>query len=628
MINWIYLAGALISLIIGLLVYCKGAKKEVKKIFLLFSITVFYWGITYYGLSTSSGYDVAYIWHKIGALWPFAIATLLHFALVFAGKEKWFKRKLIYISLYGPAIIFSVVEIFSDNLYRLVKLDSGWSSTMADRSSLFFYSSNLWSLFCVLLSIFICISFYLSTRKYKEKKQVSYVIMGLFMPILFSISTEIMLPSFLESNIPNLTFVGYSIGLILISFPIVRYDLFEIKTKFAAEKIISEMPDMLMLVDTEGRIQEVNRSTMENLKYSKDELIGRSTESLFKIQKRINKGWRNDGINKYNGLSGKQNILISKNGRKIPVYVSKSPIKDDSGSIIGTLFICKDITDIKKRDRKIRQYVKKLEDNELAMLSMMEDLRLSKKEIESLNKNLEKKVAERTAEVKKLLKQKDDFIHMLGHDLKNPMTPLSALIPVVKERIDDPKSLEILDVVTENVEYMKALVFKTLKLARLNSPTTKFDLEYINLFDESKKAINSNKMIFEENNINIKNNIDKNLTVYADELRLNELFKNILTNSVKYTPDGGNIELDAEDKGDFVKVSVSDDGIGMDEEQLVHIFDEFYKADSARHDFDSSGLGLPICKRIVKKHGGKIWANSKGKGKGTTFFFTLKKDDK
>ena len=61
----------------------------------------------------------------------------------------------------------------------------------------------------------------------------------------------------------------------------------------------------------------------------------------------------------------------------------------------------------------------------------------------------------------------------------------------------------------------------------------------------------------------------------------------------------------------------------MTPEQMTHVFDEFYKADWSRHDFDSSGLGLPICKRIVEKHGGKIWVESKGVGKGSTFYFTL-----
>jgi two-component system sensor histidine kinase VicK len=104
---------------------------------------------------------------------------------------------------------------------------------------------------------------------------------------------------------------------------------------------------------------------------------------------------------------------------------------------------------------------------------------------------------------------------------------------------------------------------------------------------------------------------------------LTELFDNLIGNSVKYSPDGGTITIDAKQDKDFVTVSIKDTGKGMTEEQLSHMFDEFYKADEARHDFDSSGLGLPICKRIVEKQSGKIWAESQGEGKGTTMFFTL-----
>ena len=111
--------------------------------------------------------------------------------------------------------------------------------------------------------------------------------------------------------------------------------------------------------------------------------------------------------------------------------------------------------------------------------------------------------------------------------------------------------------------------------------------------------------------------------VKTDKLRLEELFDNLIGNSVKYSPNGSDITIDARDDGKFVLVSVKDEGVGMNSEQLDHIFEEFYKADESRHDFGSSGLGLSICKRIVEKHGGKIWAESKGKGKGTTMFFTI-----
>jgi signal transduction histidine kinase len=83
--------------------------------------------------------------------------------------------------------------------------------------------------------------------------------------------------------------------------------------------------------------------------------------------------------------------------------------------------------------------------------------------------------------------------------------------------------------------------------------------------------------------------------------------------------------INAKQDDTSVVVSIKDTGIGMSDQQLKKIFNEFYKADSSRHDFDSSGLGLSICKRIVEKHNGKIWAESEGLGKGSTFYFTVPK---
>ena len=240
-----------------------------------------------------------------------------------------------------------------------------------------------------------------------------------------------------------------------------------------------------------------------------------------------------------------------------------------------------------------------------------------------LNKTLEDKVRERTREVEKLLEQKDGFVHQLGHDLKTPLTPLTTLLPIIRKRVDDPKTQELLDTVIQSSLYMKNLVTKTLQLARLNSPTTQLHIEETNLLEEINKVIERNKTVFQEHNIEVENLISEDILVKADKLRLNELLDNLISNAVKYSPNGGKIKIKAEKENDEIKVAVEDEGMGMTKEQLEHIFDEFYKADPSRHDFESSGLGLPICKKIVEKHGGRIWAESQGIGKGSIFYFTL-----
>jgi len=233
------------------------------------------------------------------------------------------------------------------------------------------------------------------------------------------------------------------------------------------------------------------------------------------------------------------------------------------------------------------------------------------------------KIKDRTAEIEKLLKQKDDFVNQLGHDLKNPLGPLLNLVPFLEKGETDPERKEIFEIIKRNTSHMKNLVTNTIELAKLNAPTTKLYFEDTNLLKEINSVMGQNKLFIKDNNIEVDNKLSDKIIVKADKLRLTELFANLFNNAVKYTKDSGTITIDAEQDKDFVTVSVKDTGMGMTEDQLSHIFDEFYKADLSRHDFDSSGLGLPICKRIVEKHGGKIWAESEGEGKGSTFYFTL-----
>jgi signal transduction histidine kinase len=255
----------------------------------------------------------------------------------------------------------------------------------------------------------------------------------------------------------------------------------------------------------------------------------------------------------------------------------------------------------------------------------------SKDEISALTqsfKDMADKIKKYDENQKFLIKQKDEFINQLGHDLKNPLNPLINLLPLITKGEKDKKKVEMLDLINRNVGYMKDLVIKTIELARLNSPNTQFNIEDINLSDETNKVIDTNKLIFDQKNIKVVNKISNNLWVSADKLRFDEILNNLLDNSIKYAYNSGKIILDAEEDKNFVKISIKDTGIGMNQKQLTQIFNEFYKADPSRHDFDSSGLGLPICKRIVERHSGSIWAESEGIGKGSTFYFTLPIKDK
>ena len=302
--------------------------------------------------------------------------------------------------------------------------------------------------------------------------------------------------------------------------------------------------------------------------------------------------------------------LIHKDGRIIPAEISNAKIDYHGGP--ADLVLIRDITERKQAEEEIKQ--------------KNEELRVIGEELHEVNLHLEQKVDERTAEVEELLKHKDEFISQLGHDIKTPLTPLTSLLPIVGKKQTDPKSKELLEICIRNVSYIKNLVVSTLQLARVTSEDTIFDKKEINLFDITSCVLSDNQTTIKDNEIEIENRIDEKTIVLADDLRLREVLSNLIINAIKFMENGGTLTLFSEENDDgFVTVSIKDTGIGLNDEAKSNLFKEFYKADKSRHELDSSGLGLAICKRIVEKHGGTIWAKSPGVGKGTTFYFTIPK---
>jgi signal transduction histidine kinase/sensor domain CHASE-containing protein len=223
-----------------------------------------------------------------------------------------------------------------------------------------------------------------------------------------------------------------------------------------------------------------------------------------------------------------------------------------------------------------------------------------------------------------LMQQKEAFIARLGHDLKTPLTPLVALLPLVRKYATDERQAKLIDVCLDNTNHMKELVVKTIKRARVSTQNNQGERNLIYLAAMVDGYIDKRADLLSNMQIVINNRILPHLTVMADELDLEEVFYNLISNAVKFSHPGSSVEIEALQEEDQVMVSIMDKGIGVASEDLGHLFDEFFKVDQSRHELDSSGLGLSICKRIVESHGGKIWAESAGREQGTTIRFTLK----
>lgn len=309
---------------------------------------------------------------------------------------------------------------------------------------------------------------------------------------------------------------------------------------------------------------------------------------------------------------------MAKNGKERIFVINDFLSFDENSNVKSIHTTMEDITERKQLEEERKK-------NAEALQRTNQELTMVREQLSKLNQDLERKVEERTAEIKKLLKQKDEFISQLGYDLKTPISILINVLPAIEETSGKNVKKEF-EIANQNINYIKNLINETLIIAEMSSPKVTLDIVELNLRESVEEVIKDKQIAFKKENIKFENNIDKKITIMADKLRFDEIVDNIVTNAIKYMQDAnGTITIDAKEEKNFVTVSIKDMGIGMTEEQLSHCFDEFYKADKSRHNLNSVGLGLSICKRIVEKHGGKIWGESPGLGKGSIFYFTIKK---
>jgi signal transduction histidine kinase len=183
---------------------------------------------------------------------------------------------------------------------------------------------------------------------------------------------------------------------------------------------------------------------------------------------------------------------------------------------------------------------------------------------------------------------------------------------------------ECLQISIKAANRINNLVKRILRLLQVDTPDAKIVFEKIRLSNEVDNVlVNIKDYTADITNMNFINDIDDNIVVEADRILLVEVFENLIVNAIKYSPNGGNIIIDAKEEKMGILISIQDQGIGLTNEQMSMIFNVFYKADESRHDLESSGLGLSITKRIIENHGGDLWVESEGLDKGSTFYFIL-----
>jgi len=221
---------------------------------------------------------------------------------------------------------------------------------------------------------------------------------------------------------------------------------------------------------------------------------------------------------------------------------------------------------------------------------------------------------------------KKDFVSNVSHELKTPITVLKGVIETIEDEENPQIIKEFLKKAKKRIHQMDSLINDLLILAKLESKEEKIQKKKVKLRGLVNQVFDDLQHIASEKNVNLKNSISTDFTVFVDEKKFSILLKNLIENAIKYNKQGGSVYLNAEKLDEYVLISVSDTGIGIPKESLPLIFERFYRVDKSRsRNVGGTGLGLSIVKHITEAHNGKVEVESQV-GKGTKFTIKLPDD--
>jgi len=250
-------------------------------------------------------------------------------------------------------------------------------------------------------------------------------------------------------------------------------------------------------------------------------------------------------------------------------------------------------------------------------------------ELAAGNEKLTREIGERRRAQQELVEadhRKDDFLAILGHELRNPLAPIRVAIAILQRHgPDDPMLVRMRDLIDRQVQHMTRLIDDLLDVSRITQGKINLKPEPVDVGVIARQAVETNLPVINTRGHQIAVSVpDEPLRVNGDTVRLTQVIGNLISNAAKYTPDGGRIELRVGAAEGFVTIAVRDNGIGIAQEYLSHVFDLFGQVRNPRpHTHEGLGIGLALVQRIVEMHRGMVEASSAGVNLGSEFVVRL-----
>jgi PAS domain S-box-containing protein len=351
-----------------------------------------------------------------------------------------------------------------------------------------------------------------------------------------------------------------------------------LKSRLAA--IVESSDDAIISKTLAGIVTSWNPAATRLFGYQPEEIIGRPITTIIPLELHAEEDEILARLRRGERIDHYETERIARDGTRVEVSLTISPVRDRNGTIIGASKIARDITQRKRSERLMRE-------------------------------------ADR---------QKDEFLATLAHELRNPLAPICAAAELLKHaKTLEPELRAATTILERQARHMRHLVDDLLDMSRITGGRIRLQVEPIELTEFLQGLIAAYRQSTETTRHRFTfTGADSPVHVNGDRIRLTQIFTNILHNAVKYTPPAGQIEITLRMEDRQALISVRDNGVGIPTEMLEYVFEPFAQLDRSFEPADGGvGIGLTLAKRLIELHNGGIEARSAGRGKGTEFLIHL-----
>ena len=351
--------------------------------------------------------------------------------------------------------------------------------------------------------------------------------------------------------------------------------------------VIESSDDAIITKNLDSIITSWNPAAAKMFGYSEAEALGKSIRMLIPADLQSEEDLVLSKIRAGEKVDHYETVRQRKDGTRLNVSLTVSPIRDASGAIVGASKIARDVTE---------------------------------------RVTMEREYARLYAEAQEANRIKDDFLAVLSHELRTPLNAIVGYSRLMRGNMLPPDQVtRAIETLERNARWLTQIVDDVLDVSRIVSGKVRLDVQTIEPAVIVDNAIGTIQPAADAKNVRVQALIDPRIgPISGDPGRLQQVLWNLLSNAVKFTPKGGRVQVRLERVNSHIEIVVSDTGIGISKEFLPLVFDRFRQADSgSTRRTGGLGLGLSIVKHLVEMHGGNVTADSPGEDQGSTFTVRL-----